>query len=241
MKTFKSLLLVKTLTILLAAFSGSYTGMAQSSLFNIPTTDVMSSGETYVEADFDAHLTDYRRGGFQSYGGALVYGARNRTEIGVNAYFMKTGEGFQPLEFQPNAKWQIFNDEKSGTAVSTGAILYVPATRRAFRDTIGSIYVTASKQFRGSYSPRFTAGTYTLVGRKEMAGGRNGFLFGFEQPLHRRLYFIADWNSGKNRFGYSAVGLGVTLTKRSNLYTAYYFGNQGRGNNSLGIYYGYSF
>jgi len=33
----------------------------------------------------------------------------------------------------------------------------------------------------------------------------------------------------------------LTLTKHSYLWSAYYFGNEGRANNSLGIYYGYSF
>jgi hypothetical protein len=59
--------------------------------------------------------------------------------------------------------------------------------------------------------------------------------------LHRKLSFTADWKTGKNRFGYAAAGLGVTLSKRTLLYTAYYFGNEGRGNNSFGIYYGISF
>ena len=57
----------------------------------------------------------------------------------------------------------------------------------------------------------------------------------------RRLSLIADWNTGKNRFGYAAAGFGLAVSKKSYLSSAYYFGNQGRGNNSFGIYYGLTF
>lgn len=238
---FKTLSVIKTLNILLAIFLYSFNTSAQSSLFNIPTTDVMPDGEIYVEADFDSHLTGFESGGYRSYGITSVYGVRKRLEIGINAFYTKAGDNSQSVELQPNAKVQIYNDEKTETAVSSGVILYIPMSRRAARDTIGSVYLTASKQIRGSYGPRFTAGGYALIGKKELTESRNGLLLGYEQPLTKNLYFIADWNSGKNRFGYSAAGLGITLSKRSSLYTAYYFGNRGRGNNSLGIYYGYSF
>lgn len=237
----KTLSIIKTLGILFAIFLFNSNATAQSSLFNVPTTDVMPTGEIYVEADFDSHLTGFESGGYRSYGITSIYGIRKRLEIGMNVFYTKAGDNSQSVELQPNAKVQIYADEKTETAVSSGVILYVPASHRAARDTIGSVYVTASKQIRGSYGPRFTAGGYTLIGNKELTGSRKGLLLGFEQPLTQKLYFVADWNSGKNRFGYSAAGLGITLSKRSSLYTAYYFGNQGRGNNSLGIYYGYSF
>jgi hypothetical protein len=47
--------------------------------------------------------------------------------------------------------------------------------------------------------------------------------------------------SGNNALGYVTAGTGITLTTRQNIYAGYSFGNQGRGNNSLGVYYGYSF
>jgi hypothetical protein len=86
-----------------------------------------------------------------------------------------------------------------------------------------------------------TGGAYQLIGAKADAGSKRGFLLGVEQPVHKHVTFVADWNTGKNRFGYAAAGFGLTLTKRSYLWSAYYFGNEGRANNSLGIYYGYSF
>jgi hypothetical protein len=229
------------LAILFTLFLCNYNTAAQSSLFNTPTTDVMPAGETYVEADFDAHLDAYRNGGFQSYGVSVLHGIGKRAEIGFNVYYTRTGEPDQPVELQPNLKLQVYNSEEKGISVAVGTVLYIPVTNPSGADTFGSVYATVSKKIPGSFGPRFTGGAYALVGRDKDSGNRKGFLVGYEQPLHSRVSFIADWNTGKNRFGYSAAGLGITLTKRSFLYTGYYFGNEGRGNNSLGIYYGFTF
>jgi hypothetical protein len=70
---------------------------------------------------------------------------------------------------------------------------------------------------------------------------RGGLLLGYEQPLHSKLTFVADWYSGYNSFGYAAAGLGITLPKESYLYAGYSFGNRGRGNNWLGIFFGRTF
>ena len=214
---------------------------AQSSLFSIPTTDVMTVKRTYLELDFDSHLTSYERGGYQSYGVYALHGVSKRMEVGVNAYYTKAGGEVLPIELQPNAKWQVYSSEGNGLAAATGVVLFVPLNHRAGSDTFGSVYATVSKKVEAMGGARFTTGGYTLIGRDAETGSKSGALFGYEQPLHPRVSFIADWNTGKNRFGYAAAGLGITLSKRSLLYTAYYFGNEGRGNNSFGLYYGFTF
>lgn len=219
----------------------SQTTPAQSSLFNTPTTDVMTAGGTYLEADFDSHLTGYERGGYQSYGVYALHGVSKRMEVGLNAYYTKAGGETLPIELQPNAKWQMYSSEDNGIAVASGVILYVPINHRAGSDTFGSVYATVSKKVNVLRGARFTTGGYTLIGRDAGTGSKSGLTFGYEQPLHRKLSFIVDWKTGKNRFGYAAAGLGITTSKRTLLYTAYYFGNEGRGNNSFGIYYGISF
>lgn len=212
------------------------TAFSQSSLFNIPTTDVMGPGAGYAELDFDAHL---RAGGFRSYGFAAVYGVHKKLEIGLNGYLVNEGGVTSPFELQPNLKWQVYESEAHGLAVSTGAVAYIPVSKKA-AGAVASIYAVASKQFKGKYAPRFTGGGFSIVGPVD-GGGKLGVMVGYEQPMHRRLTFISDWRSGKNRFGYLAAGFGVTLTKKSFLYTAWYFGNEGRGNNSFGVYYGFTF
>lgn len=219
----------------------SSTASAQSSLFNIPTADVLSNGETYLEADFDVHFARNRNGGWQSYGFFGVYGTGKKSEIGLNAYVVRSENGFEPVELQPNFKYQVYNNETSGVSVSTGAIGYLPLTKRFGRDASASVYAVAAKQFNGRRAPRFTGGGYQMLGAGKDEESTRGFLLGVEQPINSRVTLIADWNSGKNRLGYAAAGIGIAPTKRSYLSSAYYFGNEGRGNNFLGIYYGFSF
>jgi len=212
----------------------------QSSNFNTPTTDVMPQNELYLELDFDAKLSRFRDGGWQSYGIVSVYGIRKKTEIGLNTYFTRTSEGLEPVELQPNVKFQLHNSEDHGTAVAVGAVGYIPLKKNFTRDTFASVYAVGSKKFKKAWTPKLSLGAYQLIGAKRDSGDSRGLLLAVEQPVHSRVSVIVDWNTGKNRFGYAAAGLGITLTKRSFLYSAYYFGNEGRGNNFLGVYYGFS-
>ena len=214
---------------------------AQSSLFSIPTTDVIDKGSTYFEVDFDTHFARSSQDRWQSFGAMAVRGIGKRSEIGLNIYGLKASDGFEPLELQPNVKFKIFENETNGFALSTGAIGYLPLTKSVHRDSSASLYAVASKSFKGNWTPRLTGGGYQLIGHNTEKSATRGFLIGIEQPIVKRLRFIADWNTAKNRFGYAAAGFGLNITKRSSLYSAYYFGNTGRGNNSLGIYYGYDF
>jgi hypothetical protein len=213
---------------------------AQTSLFTVPTGEVLPEGESYLEFDFDTRPLGRRDGGFQTYGVFFVQGVRRGVEVGVSAYFTKDWEKSEPVELQSNVKFSLYQSEEKGVSVGAGGILYAP-TGRAGGDTLGMVYSTVTKSVPALRGASFTGGGYALVGQNRGAGQHAGALFGYEQPLHRRLSFIADWNTGRNRFGYAAAGFGLTLSKRSALYSAYYFGNEGRGNNSLGVYYGLSF
>ena len=112
---------------------------------------------------------------------------------------------------------------------------------RAGTDTFGMLYTVVSKKVKGTYGPRLTGGGYGLVGRVNGTGNEGGAIVGYEQPLHPKVTFVADWLSGKNRFGYVTPGLSFAVSSRSALYTGYSIGNQGRGNNALFIYYGITF
>lgn len=216
-------------------------GTAQSSNFSTPTAEVLSEKEIYLEAHFDAKLTKFRDGGWQSYGFLSVLGIGNKVEVGLNAYFVRSASGNEPLELQPNIKFQAHNNEDRGTSLAVGAIGYIPLKRDFNQSSMASIYVMGSKKFKSAWTPKFSGGAYQLVGARRDGGSTRGFLVAVEQPIHSRVTLIADWTTGKNRFGYAAAGLGVAVTKRSYLSSAYYFGNEGRGNNFVGIYYGSSF
>lgn len=214
---------------------------AQSTLVNTPSTDVQATGRTYVEVDFFAHFASYEKGGFQVYGTRVVYGAHRGMEIGANVFYTKVGDVAQPVEVQPNVKWQFYQNEKHGVQASVGGLMYMPATHRAGTDTFGMIYSSVSKKVNSAHGPRMTGGAYTLLGRDKSLGTKTGAMVGFEQPVNSRISFLADWYSGKNRFGYAGAGFAYTLSKKSVLFAGYNVGNSGSRNNYFAIFYAYTF
>lgn len=213
---------------------------AQSAIFNVPTTDVLPPHELYVEADYITHPASYAKGGYHYFGPSIIYGVGKKLEIGVNLYFTRAAEP-EATELQPNAKWQFYNDERTGFAAAAGGIAIIPLTERATTNTKALFYLTLSQKIKKRFGPRLTAGAYSFVGRMEEGENRAGILLGYEQPVHSKLTFFSDWYSGNNSFGYAAAGIGITLPKEQFLYAGYSFGNQGRGNNWLGIFFGRTF
>ena len=160
--------------------------------------------------------------------------------MGLNVFFTRAKPG-EPIVIEPNFKWQFYADESRGLAAAAGVLLSIPVTRRKDGTTTAMFYAVGSKTFEGRYGPRVTAGGYTLAGWLEKGTTKHGVLLGYEQPVTSKVSFLADWASGNNDYGYVVAGTGITLSAKDSIYAGYNFGNQGRGNNALGIYYGRSF
>jgi hypothetical protein len=231
--------LVTVILGLLVVFNREAPG--QSTILNVPSTDVMARGQLYVEADLISHATSLKESGFLWYGPSVIYGLGRNVEVGINAYTIKDASPTTSIELQPNVKWKCFDNEDNGVSVAAGALMFLPLTNRNETTTAGMFYGVVSKKVNKEFGPRFTTGAYVLVGRREETKSKAGPLVGYEQPLGRRLTFMADWYVGRNQMGYVSGGFGLTLTKNSALYASYNFGNEGRGNNWLGVYYGITF
>src|SRR5690349_8779176 len=108
------------LSVSIFIFGAVWTISAQSTIFNIPSTDVVQEGRFYVEADFISHFDRFSRGGYQSFGYRTVYGFKKKIEVGANFFYTRNGTN-SPKEFQPNIKWQPYYSEKYGVGISTGA------------------------------------------------------------------------------------------------------------------------
>jgi hypothetical protein len=236
----KRSLFISCLLVIFFAISNSE-ALAQSTIFNIPSTDVVAKKKTYLEFDFISHLESHEDGGFQAYIPRAVFGLGKGVEVGANVSFLDAFLPDQPVEFQPNIKWQPYADDKSGVAISVGAIGYFPIAHREGTDDFGLLYANVSKKFKGDHGPRLTAGGYGLVGRDDGTGDKGGAFFGYEQPLSPKVSFVADWFTGKNRFGYVTPGLAFTLPKNGLFLAGYSIGNEGRKNNALFLYYGITF
>ena len=214
---------------------------SQTTIFNVPSTDVVPDKLFYFEADVSAHFDKLRNGGFQTYGYKTIYGLNRKLEIGANFFYTRNSLTTAPKEFQANLKWKVYTKEKFGVAVTAGAQLFVPLNRFAGTRTFPMFYAVASKVVKEAKGLRVTGGVYTMAGVNRDFGTKRGFILGFEQPIAQRLNFIGDWYSGKNRFGFSVAGLSYAVTKKQYLYLGYNFGNSGRANNSFSAFYGISY
>ncbi|MFZ1701983.1 MAG: hypothetical protein WBO10_14105 [Pyrinomonadaceae bacterium] len=213
---------------------------AQSTLFNIPTTDTLPKGSWGLEGDFITKPAAYRDGGFQTYGYRLAYGASNKTEIGSNFYYTYDGEeATAQVEF--SLKQNVYRSERHGFAISGGGVAFVPLRTRGTDKTSVMAYGVASKTVNPLNGMTVTGGAYRIIGGVEDYGDKTGAIIGVNQPIVERVSFVADWFSGKNRLGYASAGLTFAVTKRQFLTTGYSFGNSGRGNNSFAAYYGITF
>lgn len=225
--------------LIILAFLLSGTAAAQSVIFNAPSTDTLEKGQVYVEASFAARFKKYENGGYQNYGYRVIYGVDRRTEVGANFYVTRDGTDL-PRELQFNFKRKLYENEKHGVAVSTGALVSVPLTRSAGSRPTSIVYANVSKTVP-KLGTRVTGGMYRAIARKRDFGKMWGFMAGVEQPLNKRLSVIGDWFSGANRYGYAFVGMNIAVTKRQFLSFGYNFGNSGVGENYFAITYGITF
>jgi hypothetical protein len=219
----------------------SHAVIAQSSLMSVPSTDVVAAKKVYLEMDYITNYASQREDAYHNFLPRAVVGVGHNVEVGANVSYTRVRGGGEPIELQPNIKWQFHNSEGKGTAGSVGCILYAPVTHRAGADTFGMCYTVFSKQLKGSYGPRFTGGIYALLGRQDGDGAKAGAIVGYEQPLSERFSFTVDWFSGRNRFGYITPGVSMETTPSSSLSAGYAIANHGRGNNALFVYYGKQF
>ena len=188
---------------------------AQSTLMNVPSTDVVPAKKIYLEMDFITNYASQRENSFQSYIPRGVVGVARNVEVGANVSYTHVSGASEPIEIQPNIKWQFYKNEGKGTAGAVGCILYAPVTHRAGTDTFGMCYTVFSKRLIGFKGPRFTGGTYALVDRRDGEGTRLGAIAGYEQPLTKRFGFTVDWFSGNNRFGYVSPGFSFATSTNS--------------------------
>src|SRR5262249_12056220 len=169
-----------TLLIALVATCGNRT-LAQSTIFNIPSTDVVAKKKVYFEFDFISHLESHDNGGFQTYVPRVVVAVGKGVEVGLN---VATTHSAAPtiVYAQPNIKWQVWASEEKGGAMTFGAIAFTPLRNRSDNDTFGLFYGNMSKKFKGDYGPRLTVGGYGLGGVGVAGAGKSRAKGGLRPP-----------------------------------------------------------
>jgi len=214
--------------------------MAQSTIFNIPTTDTVSKGKGYFEFDFLAQAPQNVTTRTYIYNPRLVVGLSDKVEAGVNFVTPHTARGTYCgtastcSYFQPNVKFKFFSNDDAGVAAAAGILWNTPLNQRSIQDSYGIVYANVSKKVKsGNYGPRFHAGPYGLIGANQddpnkpqsFFGRRAGVILGYEQPIHPKASIVADWFSNKNSVGYFTPGISITLPGSGLLNVGYSFGN----------------
>ncbi len=245
--------------LLLVSVPFSRQAMAQSTIFNIPTTHTVAQRKAYAELDFlmQAPKSEFSR--TYPYNFRLVVGAPGNLEFGVNfpIYSIKTSDYSASNGYiQPNAKWKLYSNKDAGIALAVGGLLNTPLNHRSEQDTWGLLYSLISKKIKaGTYGPRLHAGPYGVVsanqdpnnGPVSLLGPRAGVILGYEQPLQTRISFVADWFSGKNGLGFFTPGVSITLPASGLLNAGYSVGNDSwkdhnaTKNRYFFLYYGVTF
>ena len=254
-------ILAWALTVLLFTLV-AHTAIAQSSIFNVPTTDVVDKGKAYLEFDFlpqmPATAGAPRR---YLYIPRLIVGLPSKVEVGFNVLTIQNSKSCNPTPAtcsyaQPNLKWKFYSKDRIGVALAVGALLHTPINKRHGQDSWGLLYAQVSKKVKtGNYGPRFHGGPYGLTSANQdpiegpisFSGPRAGVILGYEQPVHEKINIVADWFSGKNFYGYFTPGVSFTLPGSSLFNVGYSFGNDSWASNNatknrfLYVYYGATF
>ena len=236
--------------------------MAQTTLFNIPTTDVVAKRKVYSEFDFLPQIpaaSDAGRG--YLYNPRLLAGLGGDVEAGVNfpVYQRSTTCSSTPVTcsyFQLNLKWRFYNNSTNGVALASGTLWHEAMNHRSSHDAWGLVYILGSKKFHPGHSgPRIHGGPYGIVsGNKDPTAGpvtftgpRAGVILGYEQPVAENVKVVAEWFSGKNFFGLLTPGVMITLPGNGVFGVGYSMGNDSWSNHNsvrnryLYVFYGVTF
>ena len=227
--------------------------MAQSTIFNIPSTDTVDKGKTYVEIDVLPQAPGPKAGGMITiYNPRVIFGVGADVEVGLNFPIYHYGDA-SPSNFayiQPDIKWKFFKNDDMGLAASAGVVVNTPLNERDGQGTWAYLYGNFSKKWKDG--PRVTFGGYGVVadqdgGKATFVGTKGGVLLGYEQPLGGPVSFVADWFSSKNSLGYFTPGISVALPHSGLLNIGYSIGNDvgdetdNYKNRFVFVYYGVTF
>jgi len=269
--TVKSFRVLSGLFVALLFVVTAQTAMAQSTIFNIPSGDTVDKGKAYFEFDFlpQAPGPDVGSRTFL-YNPRLVVGGPHDTEFGVNFPAYHTGGGNGGCSaatvhatcayIEPNFKWKFYKNDDQGLSFVSGALLHQPLNGRStdaagnqLNETWGLFYGDFTKKVKtGDYGPRLSAGPYVVADSSKndftaVGAHRGGVILGYEQPLSKKVSFVADWYSGKNYYGYFTPGISITLPGSGLFNAGYSIGNDSWANSNatknryLFVYYGITF
>src|SRR5690349_20170627 len=101
--------------LLIVSLCLAASAMAQSTIFNIPTTDTVAPKKAYFEFDYLLQTPSTEGvNKVQVYAPRLVVGIAPNVEAGVNIFTYHYGASANFSYFQPNIKWRFLNNDDKG-------------------------------------------------------------------------------------------------------------------------------
>jgi hypothetical protein len=190
--------------LLVILLGSSFVTSAQQTIFNVPTTDVLSKEKVYFEGDASFKTEDsdaVRR--FSTFVPRVVVGTGGNVEIGVNVSG-NIQPGADSTTVVTTVKWKFFENEPKTTALIAGSNVYIPVRNRSYNIGTWS-YVAASKTIGKT---RLTGGGYVATKNVFTRNAtRAGGQFGIEHTLNSKVTLAADWITGKHASGYFTPGV----------------------------------
>ncbi len=201
--------------------------IAQETVFNVPSGDVLDRGKAYGELDVTYRPFD----SLKTFTPRFVVGLGHRVEVGVNINGIAT-----PAESQstitPTVKWKFYNGKDNGWSLLVGNNLFLPVQNKTYN--VGTwTYAEAVKSWKSN--TRATFGAYYASRNVFAPFQRAGGQFAIEQELTKRVTLAADWFTGNSSAGYVTPGVIVKVTPKLTWYISYQIGNVGAnsGNHQL--------
>lgn len=219
--------MLRVIVCLLSLFTGIGL-VAQETVFNVPSGDVLDRGKVYTEFDFSyRHVDDLK-----TFTPRVVVGIGHRVEIGANVNNIVT-PGPSQATITPTIKWKLYDGGDNGWAFLAGDNLFIPVQNKTF--SVGTwTYAEFAKTLKVTKT-RLTFGGYYFSRDVVAPAQRGGGQFAVEQPAGKSVTFAVDWLTGKHGAGYVSPGAFIKLGSKVTWYVAYQVGNGGvsEGNHSV--------
>src|SRR3977135_1558777 len=129
----RPLALAPTFFIVLLFVLVAQSARAQSTIFNIPSTDVVGKGMGYFEFDFLPQAPGPDKGAkIVIYNPRLIVGLPPDAAVGINVPIYHNSD-FDPSSLayiQPNLKWKYYKNDDKGVAAAAGVVVNAPMNSR---------------------------------------------------------------------------------------------------------------
>jgi hypothetical protein len=171
--------------------------LAQQTVFNVPSADVLDKGKIYGEFDFTGKHSDDNL----TFTPRAVVGLGHHFEAGLNFNGMSQPWTGQVI-LSPTIKWRFYDGGNAGWSAFMGDDLFVPVHHAPY--VLGNY--TYAELARTVPSIRIAAGPFFFTRNVVAQGNKAGVRASLEDPVTTRLTVAADWFSGDHSNGYFDPG-----------------------------------